>query len=384
MLFSRFVPNRLRFFAAATAALIAVVAMGGSAANAATYTYATNQGAASGSWQTAGNWVGGSAPAAGSDLIFGTTSPPGARTTTNNTNNFAVNSIAFSGTTAFTLTGSSINLAGNITTANSSRNHTINLPITTTVSSTFSAGGTTGSQTLNFNNGVITNNAGLTLAGPITIGQPIAGSGTVTTLAGSSLSYTPTSFGGDLVVGGTITNGSNLAKITVAGGNMTSGSTANLLMGVGTSGGQITDPNPLGSYDQYAGTGAMAFGGTLTLDMSTMQAPGAFDPVTLESVWKLFNFATYSGNFTSVVATNSPYPSVNTTWTLGGDGNWRSADLDNGSDPAQYFAFNRLTGELVVVPEPTGFVIAGLGVAMAGWRLARQRKVKAAAARSQG
>lgn len=232
---------------------------------------------------------------------------------------------------------------------------------------------------------MITNDAGVTLSGPVTIAQATSGTGTLTTLAGSYLTYNPTSVGGDLVVGGTMTNGVSLARITVTGGDMsTTGSAANLLMGVGTSGGSIIDPSPTGSYDQYAGTGAMAFDGILTLDMSSMQAAGDFDPVSFDSVWTLFNFATYSGNFTSVVATGSPYSAVNTTWTLGGDGNWRSPDLGNGSDPAQYFAFDRTTGELVVVPEPTGFVIAGLGVAMAGWQVARQRKQKATAARAEG
>jgi hypothetical protein len=390
MLFSRIVPTRLRFFAAATAALIALVAMGGSAANAAIFTYNTGSNAASGSWQNNANWIGGVAPTAGNDLVFGGTAAVGSRTTTNTTNNFAVNSIAFSGTTQFTLSGSAINLGGDITTAGSTRNSTINLPINLTTSATFTAGGVSGTQALNIA-GVINNSSGLTLAGtgPVNITQSMTGAGTLTTAAGSTVNYNGVDLGGDLAVGGVLNiGGNNASRLVIAGGDMTvSSSNATVNMVVGTLFDAIVDPTAStnGSYDQFIGVGgtsSVAFNGALNLDMTTLE--GSYPLDTFVSKWKLFDFANYSGNFTSLTVTGSPYPEINTAWTLGADGNWSSPAINNGSDPAQYFAFDRATGELVVVPEPTGFVIAGLGVAMAGWRLARQRKQKAAAARAEG
>lgn len=390
MLFSRIVPTRVRFFAAATAALIALVAMGGSAANAATYTYNTSQNASSGSWQVNGNWVGGTAPVAGSDLIFGSVNPVGARTTTNTTNNFSVNSIAFSGTTQFTLSGSAISLGGNITTAGSTRNSVLNLPINLTTSATFTAGGVSGTQALNIA-GVINNSSGLTLAGtgPVNITQSMTGAGTLTTAAGSTVNYNGVDLGGDLAVGGVLNiGGNNASRLVIAGGDMTvSSSNATVNMVVGTLFDAIVDPTAStnGSYDQFIGVGAtssVAFDGALNLDMATLEGTYTLD--TFVSKWKLFDFANYSGNFTSLTVTGSPYPEINTAWTQDANGNWASPLLTSGADPNQYFAFDRATGELVVVPEPTGFVIAGLGVAMAGWRLARQRKQKAAAARSEG
>jgi hypothetical protein len=182
--------------------------------------------------------------------------------------------------------------------------------------------------------------------------------------------------------------GNNASRLVIAGGDMTvSSSNATVNMVVGTLFDAIVDPTAStnGSYDQFIGVGgtsSVAFNGALNLDMTTLE--GSYPLDTFVSKWKLFDFANYSGNFTSLTVTGSPYPEINTAWTLGADGNWSSPAINNGSDPAQYFAFDRATGELVVVPEPTGFVIAGLGVAMAGWRLARQRKQKAAAGRAEG
>lgn len=394
MLLSRIVPSRLRCVAAATAALIAMVAMGGSAANAATYLYNTANNASNGSWQVNNNWIGGTQPPAGSDLVFGSTNAVTSRVTTNNTNNFVVNSIAFSGTTQFTLSGTSIALGGNIDTAGTTRNSILNLPINLTTSATFTAGGVSGTQALTIQ-GVIDNSSGLTLAGtgPTNLTQSITGIGTLTTGTGSTVNYVGVNLGGDLSVGGVLNiGGTNVAatRLVIAGGDMTvSSSNAAISMVVGTSFGAIVDPtvSSNGSYDQFIGVGgssSVAFNGALNLNMDLLEPDADYPLESFVSKWKLFNFANYSGNFTAMTATGSPYPEINTTWTKDGNGNWVSPFLNNGSDPAQYFAFDRATGELVVVPEPTGFVIAGLGVAMAGWRLARQRKQKAAAARAEG
>ena len=49
---------------------------------------------------------------------------------------------------------------------------------------------------------------------------------------------------------------------------------------------------------------------------------------------------------------------------------WVSQGATNG----QWLTFNQTTGDLVVVPEPSTFVFAGIGASMAGWHLMKQRR----------
>jgi hypothetical protein len=71
------------------------------------------------------------------------------------------------------------------------------------------------------------------------------------------------------------------------------------------------------------------------------------------------------------------YANLNGNWTLD-NGVWVSPTIQN-DDGTQYFAFDSKTGELVVVPEPSTMVFAGLGMAISGWHwLSKRRKAVAA------
>jgi len=58
------------------------------------------------------------------------------------------------------------------------------------------------------------------------------------------------------------------------------------------------------------------------------------------------------------------------SWTKIGD-NWSSGDIGSG----KFFQYQNATGELVVVPEPSTLVFAGVGVAMAGWSAWKKRRL---------
>ena len=385
MTISRVVPTRLRFFAATTAALIALTAIGGTpSAEAGTFTWNSN---ISGLWGSGSSWIGNTAPSgSGHDLIFGSSSGSNTRSATNNiANNYVVQSLAFSGTTGYTLSGSSIALQGNITN-NSSRSHTINNSITTGTAINISSG----TNTLTFNStlvGTFTNNGGVTLtSGGAAFGTQIGGTGAVTTAANTSLTLPTGTVAGPLSVSGTLTPGLNLVRTVTTGTNMTLGSTAFTRMDVGS---DITSIAAGVNYDQFVVAGNMAFGGVLQLNLASLNFPN--DQLeTYLTKWNLFaqSGSNFTGNFSSIVViggtsgtnqddTTFDYTNMNGTWTLV-DGKWRSPDITDPAVAGQYLAFDEAAGELVVVPEPTGVVIAALGVAMAGWQIARQRRSRAA------
>jgi outer membrane protein assembly factor BamB len=101
------------------------------------------------------------------------------------------------------------------------------------------------------------------------------------------------------------------------------------------------------------------------------------DPNSLESfntAWKLFDAATYGGNFTSMNVTGAAgaYGNLNGPWTLE-DGVWVSPIINNDAGN-QYFAFDQSTGELVVVPEPSTIVFAALGATISGIHCINKRR----------
>jgi fibronectin-binding autotransporter adhesin len=113
-------------------------------------------------WQTVLNWVGGSAPSAGDDLVF----PYGAARLSNN-NNYAggtgFNSITLTGS-GYTLTGNSIALGtGGLTDSAPSGNNTISTAFT--LASTITVTVTNGVEILTTNTGVISSTGGIIKAG---------------------------------------------------------------------------------------------------------------------------------------------------------------------------------------------------------------------------
>lgn len=358
--------------------LVATVALattaGLSSANAASYTWNALR---TGNWSTGSNWIGNAGPSisGGEDLIFGSTTGSSSRTATNDlASNYPVSSISFSGTTSYTLTGSSLLMNGNITNT-TNRTQTIQNNITTGPSLVEMSSGTGSSSFLSLN-GAVTNNAGINLTGGrISFTQAIVGGGNVTTGSTASVLLQANSLGGigDLTSGGSLKIGNNngAGVLILNTTNATFLPTSTTFLNVGTeSGGGIT---PGTTFDQIVSTGAVTFNGNLTMEFGQM----VIDPnslVSFSTAWKLFDAATYSGNFTSMNVTGAPgdYANLNGPWTLT-NGSWVSPTINNDAGN-QYFAFDQATGQLIVVPEPATMVFAAIGVTISGVHCINKRR----------
>ena len=129
---------------------------------------------------------------------------------------------------------------------------------------------------------------------------------------------------------------------------------------------QATDPtngNP---------TGPLTLGGTLNLDM----AAAGSQAFGIGTTWNLFIGTNAGGNaasnFSTAVLRNvdagSPY--ANLSFSQFGTEWFTPAGTDG-----TYLVFQAQTGNLVVVPEPSTIVFAGLGVAMSGWTMWKKRRL---------
>lgn len=386
---SRFSAFSSRFIRIVPAALVAALALGWAGESRAVSVAATWNAANTGNWATGSNWLGNTAPSsnAAQDLVFGGTSSVAARNSVNATNNiqanFALNNLIFSGTTQYILSGSSLTLSGNIDSLTSTRSNVVNNAITVTASSTLSSAvplSLSGPITLSGSNSSLIN-----LSGTTTFGNSVTGGGTLANAAGAVMVYNGTTLGADLQNGGQFTP-STSSNITIAGiQTMTLQGTSDVTMSVGATSGAIVDPGTGGqqSYDQLTGTTAN-FGGLLNLNFAGLfDGTTTLDPNGVQnytSNWDLFSFGSYNGNFTGINGIGAPagWTALNASWTVNPEGGFRSADFNAAG---QYLAFEPSTGVLMVVPEPSAVMIAGLGVALAGWKLSRKRKAAKAAAK---
>lgn len=359
--------------------LVATVALattaGLSSAKGATYTWNALR---TGAWSTGSNWIGNVPPSnfGGEDLIFGSTGGGASnRTATNNiASDYPVNSITFSGTTPYTLTGSSLLMNGNITNT-TNRAQTIQNNITTGASAVTMTSGTGASSLLSLS-GTVTNTNGLVLsAGRFSFTQAIVGGGNVTTGSTANVLLQANSPGGigDLTSGGRLNignnNGAGVMILETTNATFLPGSTTSLNVGTDVGGDIVAGT----TFDQIVSTGTAVFDGTLSMDFSQM----LIDPnslVSFNTAWKLFDAAGYVGDFSSMTVTNAPgaYSNMNGTWTLD-NGVWVSPLINNDAGN-QYFAFDQTTGQLIVVPEPSTIVFAALGAAISGWHCINKRR----------
>jgi hypothetical protein len=358
-------------FAAVTVTALAF-SLVGQPANAAIFTW---QAPANGTWQTGSNWVGGSAPLAGDELVFGAAGVGSTRTASNSTANFIVNGLSFTGTTNYTISGSSIELRGDIT--NSANLLNLNLPVTTNKGSTVNIV-TSGTIQSTSSGGYITSPDGLALSGG---GKWIlrAGlTGDLSTAAGTTLDFNPTNqsiIQGDLTANGITRFGLGKGHSM---NSFTAGASSQTFLGVEN---EFTSYVGLNQGDLGA---TATFGGLLSLDFAAID----IDPASLTNGTQIPLFEntggttalTYAENFSSLVATgtSTTYPTqygpLVGAWTLDG-GNWKSPNIANGASPAQYFEFQPSIGALVVVPEPTQMVfVAGVAAAFGAWRMRKLRR----------
>jgi len=128
-----------------------------------------------------------------------------------------------------------------------------------------------------------------------------------------------------------------------------------------------------GLYDQVVALGNVNYGGTLAIDFTT----GGFANF---DVWQLFSGASHTGHFSSVRATGS-YDSLEFKFVGGGEWQATGGSLGEGQslsfyeDNSHAIGDRYKAGQLVLVPEPSTIVFAGIGLFVMGWRrLAKRRR----------
>lgn len=110
-------------------------------------------------------------------------------------------------------------------------------------------------------------------------------------------------------------------------------------------------------------------GGALFVDVTKNYPDANFDAPQLFDLFTFSGDPATNGNFSSVTAA---YDGQTLSFTQDPiDSNlWVSTMATDG----RYMIFSQTSGDLVVVPEPSTFVFAGIGGALAGWHLMKQRR----------
>jgi len=180
--------------------------------------------------------------------------------------------------------------------------------------------------------------------------QSLSGGGTVLVAPGQQFD-----------VQGTFAPGNSPGLFTFDGGTtVLSGTTAMEIFGTS----RATSPSHgSGFYDavDVVDNGVLQFGGILSLEFSSLFGDDTrfdlFSPATGSSL---------AGNFTGVNVTGSFYTGL--SWTQSGSV-WTSTNTLAG----QSLEFDATNGQLVIVPEPGAFCIAGIGMSLIGWSAWRSR-----------
>jgi hypothetical protein len=150
-------------------------------------------------------------------------------------------------------------------------------------------------------------------------------------------------------------------------------SVASLQLDLGSTAAMAIGGSSAGLYDQVAALGNVNFGGISGGTLAINFLSGGFADNT---VWQLFSGGSFSGHLATVTATGSYSP----TFSYIGMGKWE-APLDGGRSLAfyesDYYAIGDTykAGQLVLVPEPSTIVFAGIGLFVLGWqRVAKRRR----------
>lgn len=235
-----------------------------------------------------------------------------------------------------------------------------------------------GGNTLTFTPGLATG----TSAVPIAVVGNIEGTGGLVVDGRGSvfLNGANTYAGSTNVVNGTLGgNGTGVSDVTVlTGATINPGSDLNttgslgvgsLTLSSGATAAMEISGTSAGSFDQIVSLRSVAFDGTLSVNfLNNGFVQGDF--------WQLFRGSSFSGNFATVLGQGS-YGSLTFVDNL--NGKWE-ADIGGGLFAAFYYNDNYASGsmytagQLVVVPEPSSFVIGGIGAMLLGYGGLRRRR----------
>ena len=196
----------------------------------------------------------------------------------------------------------------------------------------------------------------------------------VTAIAGSTISLNSTPAMTNLTIGaggalaglptrdpGTFFSASGTGELDLKNGSTTTFAVAGASPGAGDGG---------INYDQFAVDGNMKFGGTLNIDWAQVGS-STFDNYT---TFNLFDGAAYVGNFSTVSLQGGLAPYDTLTFSQFGT-EWSTQPFVGAGGQSQWLVFQAQSGNLVVVPEPSTIVFAGLGVAMSGWTMWKKRRL---------
>ena len=184
-----------------------------------------------------------------------------------------------------------------------------------------------------------------------------------------SLSQTPT-LNGNFTVGPAGTVGGVPARAngtffgTIGDGNIEFQNASNVNVGV------ASPASAGGTYDQFSTTGAINFGGNLNIDWAQVGSTTFANYTSFD----LFDASSYAGNFSAVALAGAAAPYAGLGFTQNGS-EWTTQAFVGQGGQNQWLVFQSQTGNLVVVPEPSTIVFAGLGVAMSGWTMWKKRRL---------
>jgi len=359
--------------------LAVAVAAAGANAFAANVTWkASNQGGAARAWNTASNWSPSGVPANGDSVYFGPlgSGPQFQVNLGSDTNELASVNFTSAATggyrianNALVVNGNIVNNSTNLSTAGTGEASVV-LPTLRLAGDTLLSGNGKPTEVFNGIEGVghtltvTTNN--LILFGVPSEANIVASAGTFS--LGDIVGLADLTVGAVGVVGGIPNRDPGQFFSTNGAGTLTFQNTSTVNMGVAG-----TSPSagfPGTNYDQFQTTGAVNFGGTLNIDWSQVGS----SLFTNYTTFDLFDGGSYAGNFSAVSLAGASAPYAGLSFTQNG-GEWRTQEFVGQGGQNQWLVFQSQSGNLVVVPEPSTIVFAGLGVAMSGWTMWKKRRL---------